>query len=590
MTSFDLRQVKLRPGEEHREALEVELPAFEFGGQRYLPVPEQRPGRARRHAARSPAPSSRSRSTARLHGPCYRCLGDAVLDVPIRAREYQASSPDDDELTTPYLVDEQLEVSDWARDAVALALPDKILCRPDCAGLCAVCGKNLNDEPHEHEEKPVDPRWAALEALRERASDDASGLQCPPLMAVPKRKTSKSRRDKRRATHATRGAAGEHLPAVPLAEARRIASARPAAPTRAARSSRSASRRRSAWPASRSTRWAGTAPRTRSSPARSRRPRTGIEVTLYGPAGPRHGRARRSSRRREAIDMAEKPAEAVRAKPRLVARRAPCARSPTGDADAVVSAGNTGAMLAAGLLHLRRLPGVLRPAIAVPIPTRNGASLLIDAGANADSRPEHLLQFGDHGLDLRRGDPRRRAPGRAPALDRRGAREGQPARRSRRTRCSRDAPGIELRRQRRGAATSLRGAADVVVTDGFTGNMALKLLEGGDRELFDLLREEIAATTRGKLGGLLIRPAARRLRDAARPGHLRRRVPARPARPGRDRARQLGPARDRERDPARGPRRRAPGRRAARRAPAGTGRGRADAARAQGAERPVACV
>ena len=105
--------------------------------------------------------------TARLHGPCYRCLGDAVLEVPIHAREYQASSPDDDELRTPYLVQNRLELSAWARDAVALALPDKILCRPDCAGLCPECGRNLNDEPHAHEETTVDPRWAALEALRE---------------------------------------------------------------------------------------------------------------------------------------------------------------------------------------------------------------------------------------------------------------------------------------------------------------------------------------------------------------------------------------------------------------------------------------
>ena len=102
-----------------------------------------------------------------LHGPCYRCLGDAVLDVPIHAREYQASSPDDEELRTPYLVEGRLDVSGWGRDAVALALPDKILCRPDCAGLCPECGKNLNDEPHTHEEAEADPRWAALEALRD---------------------------------------------------------------------------------------------------------------------------------------------------------------------------------------------------------------------------------------------------------------------------------------------------------------------------------------------------------------------------------------------------------------------------------------
>jgi len=105
--------------------------------------------------------------TARLHGPCYRCLGDAVLELPISAREYQATNPEgSDELRTPYLVDDSLELTAWARDAVALALPDKILCRPDCAGLCPECGKNLNDEPHTHEEAEADPRWAALEALR----------------------------------------------------------------------------------------------------------------------------------------------------------------------------------------------------------------------------------------------------------------------------------------------------------------------------------------------------------------------------------------------------------------------------------------
>src|SRR5207253_8434842 len=68
-----------------------------------------------------------------------------------------------------------------------------------------------------------------------------------------------------------------------------------------------------------------------------------------------------------------------------------------GDADAVVSAGNTGAMLAAGMLHLRRIPGVMRPAIAVPIPSQQGPSVLLDAGANADARAEHLLQFGHMG-------------------------------------------------------------------------------------------------------------------------------------------------------------------------------------------------
>jgi uncharacterized protein len=107
--------------------------------------------------------------TARLHGPCYRCLDDAVLELQLSGREYQATNPDgSDELRTQYLVDGNLDLSSWARDILALALPDKILCRADCAGLCPVCGKNLNTEPHAHEEERTDSRWAALESLREQ--------------------------------------------------------------------------------------------------------------------------------------------------------------------------------------------------------------------------------------------------------------------------------------------------------------------------------------------------------------------------------------------------------------------------------------
>jgi uncharacterized protein len=169
MTSFNLRQVRLRPGEEHREALEVELPPFEFGGERYIPVPEKVPAQLVVNRATTGSVFALS-FEARLHGPCYRCLGDAALDVPISVREYQASSPEDEQMTTPYVHDDRLEVSDWARDAVALALPDKILCRPDCAGLCPECGKNLNEEPHTHEEEHGDPRWAALETLKDKLS------------------------------------------------------------------------------------------------------------------------------------------------------------------------------------------------------------------------------------------------------------------------------------------------------------------------------------------------------------------------------------------------------------------------------------
>jgi uncharacterized protein len=170
MTSFSLRQVKLRLGEQHREELEVEMSAFDFGGQRYLPVPHKVPAVFGITRANTGTVFTLA-FTVRLHGPCYRCLGDAVLELPIHAREYQDEKPEDDEMATEYVEGNMLDVSAWARDTIALALPDKILCRPDCAGLCPVCGRNRNDEPHTHDEAVVDSRWAALEALRDGMVD-----------------------------------------------------------------------------------------------------------------------------------------------------------------------------------------------------------------------------------------------------------------------------------------------------------------------------------------------------------------------------------------------------------------------------------
>jgi DUF177 domain-containing protein len=168
MKSFNLRQLKLRSGEEYRDEVELDLEPFELGGERYLPVPGTVPAELEITKAAT-GTVFRLGFTARLHGPCYRCLDDAVLELPIAAREYQATNPDgSDELRTPYLHDDNLDLAGWARDAVALALPDKILCRPDCAGLCPVCGKDLNKEPHAHEEQQADSRWAALEELREQ--------------------------------------------------------------------------------------------------------------------------------------------------------------------------------------------------------------------------------------------------------------------------------------------------------------------------------------------------------------------------------------------------------------------------------------
>jgi uncharacterized protein len=167
VTTFDLRRAKLRPGEEYRDEQEVALSPFELGGQRYLPIPEEVDAELAITRGTS-GTTFELRFPARLHGPCYRCLKDAVLDLSIRAREYQATSPgESDELRTPYVVDNQLQLSDWARDAIAVELPQQILCRPDCAGLCPMCGQDLNENPHEHEDDRPDPRWAALEQLKE---------------------------------------------------------------------------------------------------------------------------------------------------------------------------------------------------------------------------------------------------------------------------------------------------------------------------------------------------------------------------------------------------------------------------------------
>jgi uncharacterized protein len=167
VTTFNLRTLKLRSGEQFADALDVQLEPLELGGQRYLPVPETVPTELSISRA-STGTVFELRFDTRLHGPCYRCLADAVLDVPISAREYQATNPDSDELRTPYLDEDRLDLSAWARDAVVLALPEQILCRADCAGLCPVCGKDLNAEPHTHDEERTDSRWAALAELRDQ--------------------------------------------------------------------------------------------------------------------------------------------------------------------------------------------------------------------------------------------------------------------------------------------------------------------------------------------------------------------------------------------------------------------------------------
>ena len=215
----------------------------------------------------------------------------------------------------------------------------------------------------------------------------------------------------------------------------------------------------------------------------------------------------------QVVAMDEKPTDAVREK-RESSLFLACRAVHDGTADAVVSAGNTGAMLAAGLLEIRRLPDVHRPAIAVPIPALGGPSILIDAGANADARPEHLLQFAHMGGVFAEEIVGLRAPtvallsiGEEPEKGNKLVREAH----------AELAADADLHFVGNVEGRDLLRKADVVVCDGFTGNMALKLLEGTIQTTLQAFRDELTDSTRGKLGGLLIRPAARALRTRLDP-------------------------------------------------------------------------
>ena len=168
MGTIDLRRLRLRPGEVRDERLDVEVQPFLLGGQRYELHPETVPVELQITRA-SGATVFDLGLHAHVVGPCMRCLAFAELEVDVRAREFHdPDAPPADGLHSDYVSDDELNVAGWARDAIALALPEQILCREDCAGLCPVCGKDLNAEPHEHVDRELDPRWAALESLRDQ--------------------------------------------------------------------------------------------------------------------------------------------------------------------------------------------------------------------------------------------------------------------------------------------------------------------------------------------------------------------------------------------------------------------------------------
>ncbi len=163
---FELGRLGLTSGEGRRLEPHVAIAPFDYGGQRYAVVPELVPVRLDVSRTTGNGWALRLRLEAGIEGPCMRCLDPARLSFDVDAREVSMPGGGD-ELRSPYVDgDSDLDIEAWARDALALALPAQLTCRPDCAGLCPQCGANRNEDPeHRHEAEP-DQRWAKLSEIR----------------------------------------------------------------------------------------------------------------------------------------------------------------------------------------------------------------------------------------------------------------------------------------------------------------------------------------------------------------------------------------------------------------------------------------
>ncbi len=187
-----------------------------------------------------------------------------------------------------------------------------------------------------------------------------------------------------------------------------------------------------------------------------------------------------------------------------------------GRASAVVSMGHSGATMASALLVLGRLPGVDRPAILANIPTKTGYCALIDAGANADCRPAWLQQFAVMGSVYARAFYDRAEP--SVGLMSIGEEEGKGNELALAAHTLlKSTPGVRFHGNVEGRDL-LAGTTDVVVTDGFTGNVMLKLAEGEAKVIFGLVRDALRSSWRAKIGGLLVKPALRSIADRLDPG------------------------------------------------------------------------
>jgi len=164
--SLDLGRLRLTAGEGRRMELEVTLDTLRFAGEAYEIEPAIVAAVLDISCMTHSGYALRLRFAASLRGPCMRCLEPAQPQAAVDSREVDQPGGGE-ELSSPYVADEVLDVHAWARDALVLALPAQLLCREDCAGLCAICGADLNTAgpEHAHEREP-DPRWAKLSELK----------------------------------------------------------------------------------------------------------------------------------------------------------------------------------------------------------------------------------------------------------------------------------------------------------------------------------------------------------------------------------------------------------------------------------------
>jgi len=163
---FDLAGLRLSAGEGRRLELEVPIEPLTLGSERYAAEPALVPVQLTVSRMAGGGYALRICFSAAVSGPCMRCLKHAAPRVEVDAREVDRPGGGE-ELDSPYVGDEVLDLAAWAREAFALAIPAKILCREDCAGLCPECAADLNEAgPEHHHESAPDPRWAKLRELK----------------------------------------------------------------------------------------------------------------------------------------------------------------------------------------------------------------------------------------------------------------------------------------------------------------------------------------------------------------------------------------------------------------------------------------